>query len=155
MPTDWRLGASAGATFVRIATAAGLDPAASEQAVARARFHAPLAPSTARAPWQAVILRFAARRNVLGITLGTDVFLRGPAQLDQWPLVAHELAHVVQVLTRGQARFFAGYALEYTRLRMRGMADLPAYFALSDEVEARRVEDAAARAPVPGSLWHG
>ena len=135
--------------FVAAATEAGQE---GRHALSAARFSPRLASAGAQAPWHRPILAIASRRNILGITLGDVVYLAGDEALASWPLIAHETAHVAQYHQRGIPRFLGAYALEYLRHRGAGMPDHDAYLALSDEVEARRVERLAAQRR-PAGLW--
>lgn len=110
---------------------------------ARARFVVGIEPTAAIRAWHRPILASARRQPVAGITLGPVVYVVRAALLDDWPLVAHECAHVGQVDRLGTVRFLARYGLDYARGRVRGLAHHAAYLAIADEVEARRVENAA------------
>ena len=144
-----RLTPGAQAGFVDVARAAGLDPELARRAAdAVALFERP----TARAAWQAPILAAARRNRVAGITLGTDVYFDHPGRLRDWPLIAHEVAHVVQFLERGIPWFLLRYGAGYLAGRARGLPDREAYLNLPDEVEARRVETAARNLPWPSKI---
>ncbi len=138
--------------FVAAATEAGQEGRHALSAARAVRFSAQLASAGARALWHRPILAVASRRNILGITLGDVVYLAGDEALASWPLIAHETAHVAQYHQRGIPRFLGAYALEYLRHRGAGMPDHHAYLALSDEVEARRVERLAAQRR-PAGPW--
>jgi hypothetical protein len=103
--------------------------------------------SRVRGPRSAIAhIALAARAS--GITLGRRIYIRSElfgadGSLDRW-LVVHEVAHVVQYLRDGHARFLTRYLAEYAAGMARGLKDYDAYLAISYEVEARRV-DAEAR----------
>jgi hypothetical protein len=78
-----------------------------------------------------------------GIALGTRVFIRralfddeGRLPLD---LLAHEVAHVAQILRDGALAFYLRYGVAYAAGRARGLDDRRAYLAIPYEEEARRV----------------
>lgn len=141
-----RLTPGAQAVFVEVARAASLDPALAQRAAAAvALYEQPVA----RAAWQVPILAGARRNRVVGITLGLDVYFDHPHRLHDWPLIAHEVAHVMQFLRRGVPWFLVRYGAAYAAGRARGLSDRQAYLDLPDEVEARQVEHAARSRPAP------
>jgi hypothetical protein len=78
-----------------------------------------------------------------GIALGTRVFIRralfdedGRLPID---LLAHEVAHVAQILRDGPLTFYLRYGAAYAGGRARGLDDRRAYLAIPYEEEARRV----------------
>ncbi|HMV65979.1 MAG TPA: hypothetical protein PKA64_03935 [Myxococcota bacterium] len=149
----YRLAEDAIDWFVQAAIDAGLAAAAAEQAARSALLCSGIGAERALEPWHRPILAMAGRRQILGITLGDVVYVASPDALTSWPLVSHEVVHVVQYQQAGTPRFLAGYALEYVRNRLRGLADHDAYLALSSEVIARRVERLAARRGPPPRRW--
>lgn len=89
-----------------------------------------------------------------GIALGRRVFIRralfdddGRLPID---LLAHEVAHVTQILRDGTLTFYLRYGAEYAAGRARGLDDRRAYLAIPYEEEARRV--GAATNPGAGSV---
>jgi hypothetical protein len=85
-----------------------------------------------------------------GIALGSRVFIRRELFADDGglppDLLAHELAHVAQILRDGPMPFYLRYGAAYAAGRARGLDDRRAYLAIPYEEEARRVGAAA----VPG-----
>lgn len=146
----YRLTDDARGALERAFDAAGVDGAA--RAADRARFVVGISASVALRRWHRPALASAARQPVAGITLGPVVYLSDHHLLDDWPLVAHECAHVAQVDRRGTWRFLARYGLDYARGRARGLSHHAAYLAIADEVEARRVEASARAHPRPATL---
>ncbi|HJL14262.1 MAG TPA: DUF4157 domain-containing protein [Sandaracinaceae bacterium LLY-WYZ-13_1] len=78
-----------------------------------------------------------------GIALGHRIYVRralfaddGSLPLD---LLAHEVAHVAQMLRDGWVRFYLRYGAAYARGRARGLDDRRAYLSIPYEVEARAV----------------
>lgn len=149
----YRLADHAAAVFATVATEAGIEPGYALSAACSARFCPVLRADYARKAWHGPILAVASRRPILGITLGEVVYVAGDEALTSWPLIAHETAHVAQFYRRGTPAFLGRYALEYLRNRSRGMPDHDAYLALSDEVEARRVERLAMQSGAPSGTW--
>lgn len=147
--TAHRLTPGAQALFVEVARAANLDAALAQQAAAAvALYEQPVA----RAAWQIPVLAAARRNRVVGITLGVDVYFDHPHRLHDWPLIAHEVTHVMQFLRRGVPWFLLGYGAAYAAGRARGLSDRQAYLNLPDEVEARHVEAEARRRPTPPQI---
>lgn len=137
------------AVFVELAQLVGLDALTAQRAAATVVLHVQ---PVARAAWHAPILALAQRRRVVGITLGCDVYFDQPHRLHDWPLVAHEVAHVAQFLRRGVPWFLLRYGAAYVAGRAHGLSDHQAYLDLPDEVEARRVEAEARRHPFPNPI---
>jgi hypothetical protein len=88
----------------------------------------------------------ALRTRASGITLGDRVFIRSDCFREHGrpplPLIAHEIAHVVQFRRDGAAAFLARYLLDYAKNLARGMAEKDAYLSIPYEEEARAVENA-------------
>ncbi len=123
------------------------------RASADARFVAELTPLSPAPLWHRVALAGARRRGVAGITLGRVVYVAGAAQLDNWPLLVHEAAHVAQVHALNLARFLGGYAWDYLALRLDGLDDHEAYLGIDAERQARRVEARARSMAQPARPW--
>jgi len=94
-------------------------------------------------PWW---LRLFLARDVIAITLGRRIYLRGnatarsSAYLER--LLRHELAHVRQVNRHGLIPFVVRYMAEFTRLFLRERSINTAYRKISFEVEAKAAEEA-------------
>jgi hypothetical protein len=141
-----RLRPHAARVFVHLARLGGLDPAIAEQAASAARFYPALLPAVG---WHAPFLAAARTQAVDGITLGDVVYLRGEQHLVDWPLLVHELVHVVQFRAAGTPRFFARYGLGWLRGRAAGADAYTAYRDLPEEQEAVRIEQLARRTGRP------
>ncbi|HEX8410516.1 MAG TPA: DUF4157 domain-containing protein [Thermoanaerobaculia bacterium] len=90
-------------------------------------------------PWW---LRLFLARDVVAITLGRRIYVRGAMAADAFErLMRHELAHVRQVSELGLLRFLWRYLAEFAghwvRLRNFGAA----YMSISFEIEARQAEE--------------
>lgn len=137
----------------RVFEAAGLSADEGRLAAREVAFVVGLSAGSAIHRWHQPILLVAGGRGVLGITLGTTVYLKNREALDSWPLLVHETVHVAQVLRLGQPRFLANYAAEYVKGRLGGRSDRDAYLELSDEREARHIEQHAWAHGVPATPW--
>jgi hypothetical protein len=123
------------------------------ETIATVRFHSALKALSGEERWKRIVLRFASRRQIVGIALGLDVHVAGEQHLGNWPLVMHELTHVAQYIHQGVPSFLSRYSVDYLRGRWNGKDDYRAYLDLSAEAQARSVE-AAAHHRVPSlSPW--
>lgn len=127
--------------------------AVAARASVEARFVAELKPLSPAPLWHRVALAGARRRGVAGITLGRVVYVAGEAQLDDWPLLVHEAAHVAQVCAMNLARFLGHYGWDYLALRLDGLDDHEAYLGIDAERQARRVEARARELARPARPW--
>ena len=123
------------------------------ETIARVRFHSALKAFPGEDMWKRSVLRFATRRQIVGIALGLDVHVAGEQHLGNWPLIMHELTHVAQYLQHGVPSFLARYSVDYLRGRWNGKDDYRAYLDLSAEAQARSVEAAAHRRVPSLSPW--
>lgn len=137
----------------RVFDAAGLSGREGRDAAREVAFVVGISAGDALRRWHRPILAIAGPRGVMGITLGTFVYLKDRTALDSWPLLVHETVHVAQVLRLGQSRFLANYAAEYAKGRLAGLSDRDAYMELSDEREARHVEEQAWVHGTPPTPW--
>lgn len=90
-------------------------------------------------PWW---LRLVLARDVIAITLGRRIYVRGVLAADAFErLMRHELEHVRQVSELGLLRFLWRYLTEFARhwVRLRNFG--AAYVSISFEIEARRAEE--------------
>ncbi|MCC6873024.1 MAG: DUF4157 domain-containing protein [Sandaracinaceae bacterium] len=92
---------------------------------------------------RSLVAHMALASRADGVTLGRRVFVRQDLLTDAGAvpiaLVAHEVAHVAQIVRDGFSAFYARSALDYVRGRARGLDDRRAYLAIPYEVEARAV----------------
>ena len=90
-------------------------------------------------PWW---LRLFLARDVIAITLGRRVYVRGAMAADAFErLMRHELAHVRQVGRLGLPRFLWRYVTEFAGNWMRLRNFGAAYASISFEIEARQAEE--------------
>jgi hypothetical protein len=91
-------------------------------------------------PWW---LRPVLARNVVAITLGRRIYVRGVMAADAFErLLRHELAHVRQVNRLGLVRFLWRYVTEFLRHWWRVRSVAAAYTLISFEIEAYAEEEA-------------
>lgn len=89
-------------------------------------------------PWW---LRPVLARNVVAITLGRRVYVRGAMAAEAFErLLRHELAHVRQVNRLGLLRFLWRYGTEFLRHWSRVRSAAAAYTLISFEIEAYAAE---------------
>ena len=141
------------AAAARCLEAVGFDPGLAAAAVAGATVETEIAQSVAWAAWHRPVLYVAARAPVVGITLGSTIYLRGAKHLANWPLTVHELVHVAQYARDGHPRFLARYGADYLSGRMRGAAWREAYEDIRDEQQARAAESVARQRACPAAPW--
>lgn len=103
--------------------------------------------------WRVPILMNARAQRVSGITLGADVFLAHPSLIRNWPLIAHEAAHVVQSARLQLIPFLVNYSWQWSKRRLQGLDGHAAYLAIPDEVEARAIERRAASIQTLSHPW--
>jgi len=101
---------------------------------------------------RSLVAHVALRARADGIALGRSIYVRraalAPGGAPPLDLLAHEVAHVAQVIRDGALAFYVRYGAAYAAGRARGLDDRRAYLAIPYEVEARAVAATAGGATV-------